>query len=160
MRIGHGYDVHRFENGDHVFLGGVKIPFTKGLLAHSDGDVLLHAICDALLGAAGLGDIGRLFPDTESNFKGVSSRVLLKEVGALLEKKGFRVVNIDATVLAEAPKVTPYADQMCGNIASDLNIVSTAVNVKGTTTEKMGFLGRGDGIASEAVCLLESNGPQ
>jgi len=160
MRIGHGYDVHRFENGDHVFLGGVKIPFTKGLLAHSDGDVLLHAICDALLGAAGLGDIGRLFPDTESNFKGVSSRVLLKEVGALLEKKGFRVVNIDATVLAEAPKVTPYADQMCGNIASDLNIVPTAVNVKGTTTEKMGFLGRGDGIASEAVCLLESNGAQ
>ncbi|MGY8844378.1 MAG: 2-C-methyl-D-erythritol 2,4-cyclodiphosphate synthase [Gammaproteobacteria bacterium] len=160
MRIGHGYDVHRFESGDHVFLGGVKIPFTKGLLAHSDGDVLLHAICDALLGAAGLGDIGRLFPDTESNYKGVSSRVLLKEVGALLEKKGFRVVNIDATVLAEAPRVTPYADQMCGNIASDLNIVSTAVNVKGTTTEKMGFLGRGDGIASEAVCLLESNGDQ
>jgi 2-C-methyl-D-erythritol 2,4-cyclodiphosphate synthase len=156
MRIGHGYDVHRFEKGDHIFLGGVRIPFVKGLLAHSDGDVLLHAICDALLGAAGLGDIGRLFPDTEASYKGISSRVLLKDVGGLLEKKGFRVINIDATVLAEAPKVTPYAKEMCVNIADDLKMLTTAVNIKGTTTEKMGFLGRGDGIAAEAVCLLES----
>jgi 2-C-methyl-D-erythritol 2,4-cyclodiphosphate synthase len=160
MRVGHGYDVHRFENGDHIFLGGVKLPFFRGVLAHSDGDVLLHALCDALLGAAGLGDIGRLFPDTEPNYKGVSSRVLLKKVGALLEKKGFRVVNIDVTVLAEAPKIAPHAEQMCKNIAADLKIVPTVVNIKGTTTEKMGFLGRGDGIAAEAVCLLDSTLPQ
>ena len=160
MRVGHGYDVHRFENGDHIFLGGVKLPFFKGVLAHSDGDVLLHALCDALLGAAGLGDIGRLFPDTEPNYKGVSSRVLLKNVGALLEEKGFRVVNIDVTVLAEVPKIAPHAEQMCKNIAADLKIVPTVVNIKGTTTEKMGFLGRGDGIAAEAVCLLDSTLPQ
>jgi 2-C-methyl-D-erythritol 2,4-cyclodiphosphate synthase len=154
MRIGQGYDAHRFQAGDSVVLGGVTIPFDQGLAAHSDGDVLLHAICDALLGAAALGDIGRHFPDTSADFKGVDSRLLQREVARLLTEAGFRVVNVDATLIAERPKIAPYLETMRGNIAADLGIAIDQVNVKGTTTEKMGFTGRGEGIAATAVVLL------
>ncbi|MGB1879536.1 MAG: 2-C-methyl-D-erythritol 2,4-cyclodiphosphate synthase [Gammaproteobacteria bacterium] len=155
MRIGQGVDAHRFKDGDHVVLGGVSIPFKQGLAAHSDGDVLLHAICDALLGAAGLGDIGRHFPDSDPSYAGVSSRRLLREVVAMLDTDGYRIVNIDATVVAEQPRVAAHIDSMRGNIAADTGIAPDAVNVKGTTTEKMGFTGRGEGIAALAVCLID-----
>jgi 2-C-methyl-D-erythritol 2,4-cyclodiphosphate synthase len=154
MRIGQGYDAHRFQAGDSVVLGGVTIPFDRGLAAHSDGDVLLHAICDALLGAAALGDIGRHFPDTNARFKGVDSRSLQREVAALVKEAGYCVVNVDATLIAERPKIAPYVEAMRENIAADLDISLDQVNVKGTTTEKMGFTGRGEGIAASAVVLL------
>ena len=155
MRIGHGYDVHKLQTGDHVFLGGVKIPFNKSLIAHSDGDVLLHSICDAVLGAAGQGDIGRHFSNTDPKYSGVSSRLLLAEVVELVSLKGFSISNIDATVICEAPKIGPFCAQMVENIANDLKIVGTRINVKGTTTERLGFLGRGEGIAAVAVCILD-----
>lgn len=155
MRVGHGYDVHKFQTGDHVFLGGVKIPFTKSLIAHSDGDVLLHSICDAILGAAGLGDIGRHFSDTDPQYVGINSRLLLVQVGELIGLKGFSISNIDATVICEAPKISRFYAEMIENIANDLKIDGTKINIKGTTTERLGFLGRGEGIAAVAVCLLD-----
>ena len=155
MRIGHGYDVHKLQTGDHVFLGGVKIPYQKSLIAHSDGDVLLHSICDAILGAAGLGDIGRHFPDTDPQYAEISSRLLLTKVGDLAGLKGFSISNIDATVICEAPKISPFYAEMIENIANDLKIDGTKINIKGTTTEKLGFLGRGEGIAAVAVCILD-----
>jgi 2-C-methyl-D-erythritol 2,4-cyclodiphosphate synthase len=155
MRIGHGYDVHKLQTGDHVFLGGVKIPFNKSLIAHSDGDVLLHAICDAILGAAGLGDIGRHFSDNDPQYAGISSRLLLTQVGDLMGLKGFSISNIDATVICEGPKIAPFNTQMVENIANDLKIASSRINIKGTTTERLGFLGRGEGIAAIAVCILD-----
>jgi len=158
MRVGQGYDAHRFKDGTHVMLGGVEIPFEQGLAAHSDGDVLLHAICDALLGAAALGDIGRHFPDSDPAYKGVSSRVLLRRVKELLDEAGFGIVNIDAVAICERPRISAHVETMRANIAEDTGLPVAAVNVKGTTTEKMGFTGRGEGIAASAVCLLESIG--
>ncbi|MGB1884077.1 MAG: 2-C-methyl-D-erythritol 2,4-cyclodiphosphate synthase [Gammaproteobacteria bacterium] len=155
MRVGQGYDAHRFDSGDHVFLGGVRIPFSKGLAAHSDGDVLLHALCDALLGAAALGDIGRHFPDSDPAFAGADSRVLLRHTRDLVQQQGYSVTNIDATIIAEQPRISPHVDQMRENIAADLDVALAAVNVKATTTEKMGFTGRGEGIAALAICALE-----
>jgi len=155
MRIGQGYDAHRFQEGDMVVLGGVRIAFDKSLAAHSDGDVLLHAVCDALLGAAGLGDIGRHFPDTAAEFKGVDSRILLRDVARRLAEANLTVSNVDATVIAERPKIAPHVTAMVANIAEDLGIAAARVNVKATTTEKMGFTGRGEGIAAAAVALLE-----
>lgn len=155
IRIGHGYDAHRFQAGDAVILGGVSIPFDHSLAAHSDGDVLLHAVCDALLGAAALGDIGRHFPDSSAAFKGVDSRLLLREVAKLIHNEHMCVLNVDATLIAERPKIAPYVDAMRANIAADLGINVSEVNVKGTTTEKMGFTGRGEGIAADAVVLIE-----
>ena len=155
MRVGHGYDVHKLQAGDHVFLGGVKISFDKSLIAHSDGDVLLHSICDAILGAAGLGDIGRHFSDADPQYAGISSRLLLAQVGELVGLKGFSISNIDATVICEAPKISPFYAEMIENIANDLKIDGTKINIKGTTTERLGFLGRGEGIAAVAVCILD-----
>ncbi|BCX82287.1 2-C-methyl-D-erythritol 2,4-cyclodiphosphate synthase [Methylomarinovum caldicuralii] len=154
FRVGQGYDAHRFQPGDHVILGGVKIPFDKGLAAHSDGDVALHALCDALLGAAALGDIGRHFPDTDAAYKGVDSRLLLRRVRALLAEKGWRPVNVDLTIVCQAPRLAPHIPEMQANIAADLGLEAEAVNVKATTTEKMGFEGRGEGISAQAVALL------
>lgn len=154
MRIGHGYDVHRFAEGDFVTLGGVRIPHRFGLLAHSDGDVLLHALCDALLGAAALGDIGRHFPDTDPQFKGADSRVLLRHVVALVRGKGWQVGNVDATIVAQAPKMAPHVECMRALIAEDLQVGPDQVNVKATTTERLGFTGREEGIAVHAVALL------
>jgi len=156
MRIGTGYDVHRLVEGRKLIIGGVDIPHEKGLLGHSDADVLLHAVCDALLGAAGLGDIGRHFPDTDHRFKGISSLKLLGEVGRLLEEKGFRVNNIDATIVAERPKMAPHIAAMSANIAAAIGIDVSAVNVKATTTEGLGFAGRGEGIASYAACAVKN----
>ena len=155
MRIGHGFDVHRLAEGRKLIVGGVDIPYRLGLLGHSDADVLLHAICDALLGAAGLGDIGRHFPDSDPRYQGIDSRRLLREVVRLLREKGFGVVNLDATIIAQAPKMAPYIAQMVANIAADLEVAADCVNVKATTTEKLGFTGRGEGIAAQAVCLIE-----
>ncbi|SDS53581.1 2-C-methyl-D-erythritol 2,4-cyclodiphosphate synthase [Pseudomonas oryzae] len=154
MRIGHGYDVHRFGEGEFITLGGVRIPHKFGLVAHSDGDVLLHALSDALLGAAALGDIGRHFPDTDPQFKGADSRVLLRHVVGLVQNKGWRVGNVDATIVAQAPKMAPHIEAMRGHIAADLQVEVEAVNVKATTTEKLGFTGREEGIAVHAVALL------
>ena len=154
MRIGHGYDVHRFGEGEFITLGGVRIPHRFGLVAHSDGDVLLHALSDALLGAAALGDIGRHFPDTDPQFKGADSRALLRHVLALVQGKGWRVGNVDATIVAQAPKMAPHIEAMRANIAADLQVELDAVNVKATTTEKLGFAGREEGIAVHAVALL------
>ena len=155
MRIGHGYDVHRLVEGRKLILGGVDIPWEKGLLGHSDADVLVHAVMDALTGAARLGDIGKLFPDTDPAYAGISSLKLLSEVGRLLGKKGFAVVNIDATLLAQAPKVGPYKQRMAENIAAALGIGPERVNVKATTEEGLGFTGDGSGMAAHAVVLLE-----
>jgi len=155
MRIGQGYDAHRFHDGDHVMLGGVRIPFERGLAAHSDGDVLLHAICDALLGAAALGDIGKHFPDTSQTFKGIDSRILLRRTRELLAEAGYRVVNVDGTIVAERPKIAPHVQAMRECIAGDLALAPDAVSVKATTTEKMGFTGRAEGIASLAIALIE-----
>ena len=155
IRIGHGFDVHQLVAGRRCIIGGVDIPHDKGLEGHSDADVLLHAICDALLGAAALGDIGKHFPNTDERYKGIDSRQLLRHVAALLKAGNFGVVNIDATVMAEAPKLAPHTARMCANIADDCGIALDAVNVKGTTTEKLGFTGRGEGIAAEAVCLIQ-----
>lgn len=154
MRIGHGYDVHRFCEGAFITLGGVKIPHKLGLLAHSDGDVLLHALSDALLGAAALGDIGRHFPDTDPAFKGADSRALLRHVLGLIQAKGYVVGNVDATIVAQAPKMAPHIETMRACIAEDLQIELDQVNVKATTTEKLGFTGREEGIAVHAVALL------
>lgn len=155
FRIGHGFDVHRLVVGRKCIIGGVDIPFEKGLDGHSDADVLLHAICDALLGAAALGDIGKHFPPTDMRYKGIDSRQLLRHVVALLKDKNFIVGNIDATVICEAPKLSPYTEQMCSNIADDCKVEGSQINVKSTTTEKLGFTGRGEGVAAEAVCLLQ-----
>jgi len=155
MRIGHGYDVHQLVAGRDLVLGGVKIPHSKGLLGHSDADALIHAICDACLGAAGLGDLGRHFPDTKAEFKDIDSRVLLRNVREQLQQRGYRVANVDSTVIAQAPKLAPYIEQMAANIAADLAIAPDQVNVKATTTERLGFPGREEGIAAHAVVLLE-----
>lgn len=153
MRIGHGYDVHRFGPGEKIVLGGVTIPYSQGLVAHSDGDVVLHALADALLGAAALGDIGRHFPDTDAAYKGADSRDLLRRVFALL-KEDYTVVNVDITIVAQAPKMAPHISGMCEHIAKDLNLDLNRVNVKATTTESLGFIGRKEGIAVHAVTLL------
>jgi 2-C-methyl-D-erythritol 2,4-cyclodiphosphate synthase len=155
VRIGQGFDVHAFAAGRRLVVGGVEIAHDKGLLGHSDADVLLHAICDALLGAAALGDIGRHFPDSDARFKGIDSRELLRQVFALVHANGLRVVNVDATIIAEAPRMAPHIPRMVANIAADLRVGAASVNVKATTTEKLGFTGRGEGIAAQAVCLLE-----
>ena len=157
MRVGTGYDVHRLEQARKLVMGGVDIPFEKGLLGHSDADVLLHAICDALLGAAGLGDIGKHFPDADQRYKGISSLKLLGEVRALLEQKGFRVHNIDSTIVAERPRMAPHIPAMIGNIAEAVRVNVSAVNVKATTTEGLGFAGKGEGIAAYAVCSIVSS---
>ncbi|WP_022962818.1 2-C-methyl-D-erythritol 2,4-cyclodiphosphate synthase [Halopseudomonas pelagia] len=154
MRIGHGYDVHRFGQGDFIVLGGLQIPHRQGLVAHSDGDVLLHALTDALLGAAALGDIGQHFPDTDPQFRGVDSRVLLRQALALVRAKGWKVANVDATIVAQVPKMAPHISVMRDNIAADLQVSIDQVNVKATTTEKLGFTGREEGIAVHAVALL------
>ena len=154
MRIGHGYDVHRFGEGSFITLGGVQIPHKFGLLAHSDGDVLLHALSDALLGAAALGDIGTLFPDTAAEFKGIDSRILLRDVFARVQQAGYAIGNLDVTIIAQAPKMAPHIDAMCAVLAADLQCDLNRVNVKATTTEQLGFTGRKEGIATEAVVLL------
>ena len=155
IRIGHGFDVHQLVAGRKCIIGGVEIAHDKGLLGHSDADVLLHTICDALLGAAGLGDIGRHFPDTDAQYQGADSRALLKQVITLLKNSGFSVGNIDATIIAQAPKMAPHIPQMVANIAADCGVELNRINVKATTTEKLGFTGRGEGIAAEAVCLIQ-----
>jgi len=155
MRIGHGYDVHRFVEGRPLILGGVEIPYELGLLGHSDADVLLHAVSDALLGAAGLRDIGYHFPDTDPQYKGADSRILLRAVGEKVRAKGYRVSNIDVTMIAQAPKLKPYILEMRDNIASDLKLDPDRVNVKATTEEHLGFTGRKEGLSCHAVCLLE-----
>ncbi len=160
MRIGHGYDVHRLVEGRKCIVGGVVIPYEKGLLGHSDADVLLHAISDALLGAAALGDIGKHFPDTDDAFKDADSLLLLKEVVALLKEQGLTVGNIDATVLAQAPKMRPYIDTMRSNIAEACGVSVDRINVKATTEEGLGFTGSGEGIAAHAVALLREGGDQ
>lgn len=154
MRIGHGYDVHRLVEERRLIIGGVCIPFELGLLGHSDADVLLHAVCDALLGAASLGDIGKHFPDNDDNFKGIDSRILLENVVSLITEKGFEISNIDATVIAQKPKLAPFIEQMRQNIAKSCGIAADRVNVKATTEEKLGFTGNLEGISAHAVCLL------
>ena len=154
MRIGHGFDAHRFGDGDFVVIGGVRIDHERGLEAHSDGDVLIHAICDAMLGAAGLGDIGRHFPDSDAQYRDIDSRILLRQVRDTLAERGWRVENLDATLVAQAPRMGPHIDQMLANLAQDTGVSRDRVNVKATTTERMGFTGRGEGIAAHAVVLL------
>lgn len=155
MRIGHGYDAHCFTEGRPLILGGVTIPHNKGLAAHSDGDAVLHALCDALLGGAGLGDMGTYFPDTDKKFENINSRLLLQDVVKLLVEKGLKVMNIDITILAQAPKMATHISAMKENISSDLNVNIAQVNIKATTTEGMGFIGRSEGIAVHAVVLLQ-----
>ncbi len=155
MRIGQGFDVHALVSGRRLVIGGVAIPFDKGLQGHSDADVLLHAITDALLGAAGLGDIGRHFPDTEPRYKDADSRVLLREAARMVREAGWRVANVDATIIAQAPRMAPHVAAMIANIAGDLALPASCVNVKAKTTERLGFTGRGEGIAAEAVALLQ-----
>ncbi len=155
IRVGLGYDVHRVNDGNFIILGGVKIDYEQGLEAHSDGDVVLHALCDALLGAAALGDIGKHFPDTDPEFKGADSRVLLRHVYRIVQDKGYQLVNADMTIIAQAPKMAPYIAAMCSNIADDLNVAVDCINVKATTTEKLGFEGRKEGIAVQAIVLIE-----
>ncbi|MDO6825643.1 2-C-methyl-D-erythritol 2,4-cyclodiphosphate synthase [Marinobacter sp. 1_MG-2023] len=159
MRIGQGFDVHAFGEGDAVILGGVSIPYSQGLKAHSDGDVLLHALADALLGAVALGDIGHFFPDTSAEWAGADSRDLLRRVVARVAEEGFGIVNVDTTIIAQAPKMAPYIERMRLNIAEDLSIPASCVSVKATTSEKLGFTGRGEGIACQAICLLEQVAP-
>ena len=155
MRIGQGFDVHALVTGRALIIGGVTIPFEKGLDGHSDADVLLHAVCDALLGAAALGDIGRHFPDTDSRYKGADSRALLREVAKLLDDGGFNVINLDSTIIAQAPRMSPHIPAMVANIAADLGIEPGRINIKAKTTERLGFTGRGEGIAAEAIALVE-----
>jgi 2-C-methyl-D-erythritol 2,4-cyclodiphosphate synthase len=155
MRIGQGFDVHALAAGRRLVIGGVEIPHSKGLAGHSDADVLLHAICDALLGAAGLGDIGMHFPDSDASYRGADSRGLLREVLRKVERQGFRIVNVDATIIAQEPRMAPYVPKMIGNIAADLGLQPAQVNVKATTTEGLGYTGRGEGIAAQAIALLE-----
>ncbi|MBI0156168.1 2-C-methyl-D-erythritol 2,4-cyclodiphosphate synthase [Gilliamella sp. M0364] len=154
MRIGHGFDVHKFGGEGPITLAGVKIPYQFGLVAHSDGDVVLHAITDALIGALALGDIGKLFPDTDPKYKGIDSRLLLKEVYGIIQSKGYKLINLDTTIIAQEPKMRPHVDQMRVNIAEDLQIHFDQISVKATTTEQLGFTGRKEGIACEAVVLL------
>lgn len=155
IRVGQGYDVHRFGEGDHLILGGVSIPHKQGLIAHSDGDVLIHALCDALLGAAALGDIGHHFPDTDEQFAGIDSRELLRQVMQLLNDGSFRLNNVDATIVAQSPKLAPYIDKMKQLLADDLGVDASRVNIKATTTERLGFEGREEGIAAHAIVLVE-----
>lgn len=155
LRIGQGFDVHAFTTGEFVTLGGIKIPHTRGILAHSDGDVLLHSVCDALLGAAALGDIGVHFPDRDERWRGADSRTFVRHVRALLVDRGYRIVNVDATVIAEAPRLGTYREAMRANLAADLLIDIDRVSVKATTSEKLGFIGRAEGIACQAVALIE-----
>jgi 2-C-methyl-D-erythritol 2,4-cyclodiphosphate synthase len=155
LRIGQGYDVHAFEPGDHVTLGGVRIAHSRGVRAHSDGDVVLHALCDALLGAAGLGDIGMHFPDTDPRWQGAESRQFVRHASALLAARDLRVVNVDITVLAEAPRLGKYREAMRANIAADLGVDAERVNIKATTTERLGYIGRGEGLACQAIALIE-----
>ena len=157
IRIGHGFDVHAFGAGDHIVLGGVSIPYQRGLQAHSDGDVLLHAVCDALLGAAGLGDIGRHFPDSSAEFKDIDSRILLRRALALLRQQHYSVSNLDTTLIAQAPRLAPHIPVMVQHLAADLEIAPEQVNVKATTTERLGYIGRGEGIAAHAVVLIEQH---
>ena len=154
MRIGHGYDVHRFGEGDFITLGGLRIAHDRGLVAHSDGDVVLHALTDAILGAAALGDIGRHFPDTDPQFKGADSRMLLRHALSLVHAKGWQVGNVDVTIAAQAPKLAPHIETMCERVAEDLQVTRDQVNIKATTTEKLGFVGRKEGISVHAVALL------
>ncbi len=154
IRVGHGFDVHAFAENRKLIIGGVDVPYELGLAGHSDADVLLHAICDALLGAAGLGDIGRHFPDTDAAFAGIDSRILLRRVAEQLKERNWRVGNVDATIIAQAPKMAPHIARMTAHIADDLEVALDRVNVKATTTEKLGFTGRKEGIAAEAVCLI------
>ena len=154
IRIGQGFDVHAFGDGDHVMLGGVRVPHDRGVLAHSDGDVVLHALCDAILGALALGDIGQHFPPSDERWKGADSRAFLRHCDALIRERGWRVGNCDVTVICERPKVGPHAQAMREVIATDLDIAVDAVSVKATTSEQLGFTGRGEGIAAQAVCLL------
>ena len=156
MRIGQGVDVHAFQEGGTLVLGGVTVPYDRSLEAHSDGDVVLHALCDALLGAAGLGDIGRHFPPQDAAYENIDSRILLRNTCEQLEAENYKVLNADITVVAQAPKLSAYIDAMCNNISADLQVSSTQVNVKATTTESLGFTGRGEGIAALAVVLLET----
>lgn len=158
MRIGHGFDAHRFKEDGRLVLGGVEIEYSKGMAAHSDGDVVLHALCDALLGAAALGDIGRHFPDNDPAYKGIDSRILLREVVEKVAEKGYKTGNIDITIIAQEPRLSPYIEQMRSIIADDLRLFPDEVNVKATTTEKMGFEGRGEGVSVHAVVLIESAG--
>jgi len=155
IRVGHGYDVHRFGEGDYIVLGGVKIPHQHGLVAHSDGDVLIHALCDALLGAAALGDIGHHFPDTDQQYAGADSRELLRRVKQLLDDEGYRLNNIDATIIAQEPKIAPYIDSMKQVLTNILEVDASQVNIKATTTEKLGFEGREEGISVQAIALIE-----
>jgi 2-C-methyl-D-erythritol 2,4-cyclodiphosphate synthase len=154
MRIGQGFDAHALVTGRKLVIGGVQVPYDKGLAGHSDADVLIHAVCDALLGAAGLGDIGKHFPDSDSRFKDIDSRKLLREVARLIEAEHLKVVNVDATVIAQAPRLAPHVAAMRANLAADLGIAPGVVNIKAKTTEKLGFVGRGEGIAAEAIALL------
>jgi len=154
MRVGQGFDVHQLVEGRKLIIGGVEIPHDKGLLGHSDADVLLHAISDALLGAAALGDIGRHFADSDAQYKNIDSRILLREVAHMVHEQGFRVGNVDATIIAQAPKMAPHIPQMVAHIAADLRVEKSAVNVKATTTEKLGYTGRSEGVAAQAVVLL------
>ena len=155
MRIGQGYDVHALVAGRRLVIGGVEIAYGKGLAGHSDADVLLHAICDALLGAAALGDIGRHFPDSDPQYEGSDSRALLRKVGKKISAQGYRIVNIDATIIAQEPRMAPHVAGMAGNVAADLGLQPAAVSVKATTTEKLGAIGRGEGIAAQAIALIE-----
>lgn len=154
IRIGQGFDVHVFGDGDHVMLGGVRVPHARGVQAHSDGDVVLHALCDAMLGALALGDIGKHFPPSDDRWKGADSRAFVRHCDALLRERGWRVGNADVTVICERPKVGPHADAMCACVAEDLGIEVGAISIKATTSEKLGFTGRGEGIAAQAVVLL------
>jgi 2-C-methyl-D-erythritol 2,4-cyclodiphosphate synthase len=158
LRIGHGFDAHRFGEGEHVVIGGVRILHSQGMVAHSDGDVLVHALCDALLGAAALGDIGKHFPDSSAEFKGIDSRILLRRTVDALAAKGYRVTNVDTTLVAQAPRMAGHIEAMVANLADDLRVARDAVNVKATTTERMGYTGRGEGIAAYAVVLIERAG--
>lgn len=155
MRIGQGFDAHKFKQGDHIILGGVTIPHNKGMAAHSDGDVLIHALCDALLGAMSLGDIGQHFPDSSDDYKGIDSRILLRKVEEMMRQRGLRLVNADMTLVAQQPKLAPHIDAMRENLAADLHTAKMNISVKATTTEKMGFCGREEGIAAMAVVLLD-----
>lgn len=157
LRIGHGYDVHAFIGGEGIILGGVQIPFDKAFAAHSDGDVLIHALCDALLGSAGLGDIGQHFPDTDARYRNMDSRVFLRQVLELIDEQQFSLVNADITIIAEAPKMMPHLHAMKINLSEDLGCDLNAINIKATTTEGLGYIGHGEGIAVHAVALLEKN---
>lgn len=155
MRIGQGFDVHAFGEGENIIIGGVTIPYERSLVAHSDGDVLIHALMDSLLGAMALGDIGHHFPDTDPQYKGCSSRALLKEVAALIQSKAYKLINTDITIVAQAPKMAPHIEAMRNNLAQDLDCPTDLINIKATTTENLGFTGRGEGIACYAVSLIE-----